>query len=176
MAAPSPSRESSPFVEWSRLCRSDGLQRGYPLVDMRTDRFELTTIERPEALDAAKSLAIPLSSVLVKHRVAVVTPQRSNHGNPPSLEHRSTQTGCFLGHAAHHIVARTRTREQAIAVALVPLPDSSRPAQPGPKRAHRDDVSVLDPALFERLAERHRDRRRRRVAVPIDVGEDALGR
>ena len=37
------------------------------------------TLKRPQALDTAEPLAIPLSSVLVQHRVAVVTPQRSNH-------------------------------------------------------------------------------------------------
>jgi hypothetical protein len=32
---------------------------------MRTDRFELAPIERPQALDATEPLAIPLGSVLI---------------------------------------------------------------------------------------------------------------
>jgi hypothetical protein len=34
-------------------------------VSVRTDRFQLTTIERPQAIDAAEPLAIPLGSVLI---------------------------------------------------------------------------------------------------------------
>jgi hypothetical protein len=32
---------------------------------MRTDRLQLAAIERPQALDAAEPLAIPLGSVLI---------------------------------------------------------------------------------------------------------------
>jgi hypothetical protein len=34
-------------------------------VDVRTDRPELAAIERPQALDTAELLAIPLGSVLI---------------------------------------------------------------------------------------------------------------
>ena len=41
------------------------LQRRCPDVEVRTDRLQFATVERPQALDTAEPLAIPLGSVLI---------------------------------------------------------------------------------------------------------------
>jgi hypothetical protein len=48
-------------------------------VIVRTDRFQLATIESSSTVDTTKALAITLEVVLFEHRIAVVTSQWSHH-------------------------------------------------------------------------------------------------
>ena len=95
---------------------------------MRTDRLELAAVERPQALNTAEPLAIALSSVLVKHRVTVVTPQRSNHRGTSFFGAPAHASRLILGLVAHHIVARSLAQAQEKPVALIPFPDRRGPA------------------------------------------------
>src|SRR5512139_2299521 len=70
---------------------------------------------------------------------------------------------------ARMVRTRARTRRP-------PLPADQRggPREPRPEGREAHQVAVPDPPLLEALVQRDGDRRRRRVAVPIDIGADLL--
>src|SRR5216684_8392008 len=54
---------------------------------------------------------------------------------------------------------------------LLPAQQVGAPGEPAPARVEQYEVVVVDTVRFERLIEGDRDRRRRRVAVTVDVGK-----
>src|ERR1700682_2869154 len=55
-----------------------------------------------------------------------------------------------------------------------PLQEAGAPRQTGTEAGQQDVVAALDTSLADRLFERQRDRRARRVAVLVDVDRDPL--
>ena len=116
-------------------------------------------------------------------------------GSPGTTSSSGTSTGPGLGHQRGERVgdrvdrvpvdrqADTRSVGSTAASPAIPRAGSAvhsmarrRDVKPAPKATMHDVVADLDPALVDRLGQGDRHRRRRRVAVPVEVDEHLVHR
>ena len=76
-------------------------------VGVRADRLQFAALECPQAGEAAKPLAIQLQSMLMEHRIAVVTPQRSFHTETSLVGEPTTRPAAGWSSVPSSIVSKT---------------------------------------------------------------------